>query len=295
MSHFVVYVLKTPGIKTDDEAFLDSMLARYSEEREVQIHEEECYCVGRAAIRRAEDAADEKHGSIDNIRNKVWDDPRIAHLKGDLPYSRTDKDEALVDQVWEEYRQPWKQTMQAALDADPDKDKPNPKCDECGGTGSYESTRNDEGYWDWWVRGGRWTGIFASEAEQPENNPKNYETCKQCNGTGLRNDKIGREERERDPAYTCNGCSGKGKHMKWGDWERTSDNDQIKVSELLKREDLDKLIPFAIVTPDGKWHQKGKMGWWAMVSDKQNDWPEKAKELLAAHKNAIAIAVDCHV
>ena len=33
-----------------------------------------------------------------------------------------------------------------------------------------------------------------------------------------------------------------------------------------------KWYPFAIVTPDGEWHEKGSMGWWAMVSDEKDDW-----------------------
>jgi len=36
------------------------------------------------------------------------------------------------------------------------------------------------------------------------------ENCHCCDGTGLRNDKLGREARKEDPNYTCNGCRGKG-------------------------------------------------------------------------------------
>lgn len=30
------------------------------------------------------------------------------------------------------------------------------------------------------------------------------------------------------------------------------------VSEILEN----KIVPFAIVTPDGEWHERGNMGWW---------------------------------
>jgi DnaJ-class molecular chaperone len=36
------------------------------------------------------------------------------------------------------------------------------------------------------------------------------EECKICEGTGIRNDELGKQERAKDPSYTCNGCKGKG-------------------------------------------------------------------------------------
>ena len=36
------------------------------------------------------------------------------------------------------------------------------------------------------------------------------EECSICNGEGMRNDEIGKEARNKNSAYTCNGCDGKG-------------------------------------------------------------------------------------
>jgi len=57
----------------------------------------------------------------------------------------------------------------------------------------------------------------------------------------------------------------------------------------------DKDIPFAIVTPDGEWHEKGKMGWFANVSDEDDDWKSRARTILANHKSCVAVGVDCHI
>jgi len=38
------------------------------------------------------------------------------------------------------------------------------------------------------------------------------EDCKVCNGTGVREDKIGKKAREKDKEYKCNGCQGRGKN-----------------------------------------------------------------------------------
>ena len=41
------------------------------------------------------------------------------------------------------------------------------------------------------------------------------EDCKICDGTGVREDEIGKKAREKDKEYKCNGCEGKGKREDW--------------------------------------------------------------------------------
>ena len=50
--------------------------------------------------------------------------------------------------------------------------------------------------------------------------------------------------------------------------------------DLLTEIDWDKQeVPFCFVDTDGVWHEKGEMGWWAMVSNekKKGDWHEEFK------------------
>jgi len=55
------------------------------------------------------------------------------------------------------------------------------------------------------------------------------------------------------------------------------------------------VIPFAILK-DGVWHEKGKMGWWACVSDEKSDWLDQAEALLASiPEDATVSMVDCHI
>jgi len=65
---------------------------------------------------------------------------------------------------------------------------------------NYES-----GWWDWWVMGGRYTGVKVKEYN-PKNIPENYEKCWLCHGTGFRTDYIGLKSRMLNPSYTCNVC-----------------------------------------------------------------------------------------
>lgn len=71
----------------------------------------------------------------------------------------------------------------------------------------------DGSRWDWYVIGGRYTGKFRPDYDASED-PDNLQTCFICNGSGMRNDELGRRERASNPAYTCNGCDGKGQQLK---------------------------------------------------------------------------------
>lgn len=68
--------------------------------------------------------------------------------------------------------------------------------------------------WDWWEIGGRYTGRL-DPLYDPQKDPANLQPCEVCDGTGRRNDVIGRQARQQDPSYTCNGCDGAGHRVKW--------------------------------------------------------------------------------
>lgn len=56
--------------------------------------------------------------------------------------------------------------------------------------------------------------------------------------------------------------------------------------------------PFAFVTPNGKWHERGEMGWWACVSNAKTneDWhkifDDAVKEM---SDDTYVTLVDCHI
>ena len=57
---------------------------------------------------------------------------------------------------------------------------------------------------------------------------------------------------------------------------------------------------YAVVTPDGKWHGKGEMGWFACSSetaDEAKDWEEHYKERFidTADPEWYLTIVDCHI
>ena len=58
-----------------------------------------------------------------------------------------------------------------------------------------------------------------------------------------------------------------------------------------------KLTTHAIVTPDGEWHEKGEMGWFAVVHDEKanEEWEREIVEITRNHQDCIMVGVDCHI
>lgn len=121
----------------------------------------------------------------------------------------------------------------------------------------------------------------------------------------------------------CTECSGIGQRLstynpksKWdwvqvgGRWHglleplhselNTWDEDVIPVKDLLEaspEEFKTKVVPFALVTPDGTWHERGEMGWWAMTRNEmpKGEWEEIVRALLQENADKLAILADCHI
>lgn len=54
-------------------------------------------------------------------------------------------------------------------------------------------------------------------------------------------------------------------------------------------------IPHAIVTPDGRWHEQGKMGWFAVLITENEDWDAQAKQILASFPGYQILILDAHI
>ena len=145
-----------------------------------------------------------------------------------------EKIEAACDRRWQKLVAPLDNARKEVLAGHPLKDKPDPTCPECKGTGKYKSTYNPKSQWDWYQVGGRWDGAIKGNSKP--------------------------------------------------------------VKALLAGKDRG-FIPFAIVTPDGEWHEKGEMGWWGLVSNEKNSskWDKEAIAILGKNKTCVAVGVDCHI
>ena len=55
------------------------------------------------------------------------------------------------------------------------------------------------------------------------------------------------------------------------------------------------IIPHAIITPDGQWHERGQMGWWAILITENEDWDAQARDILARYPGDHLVIVDAHI
>lgn len=302
MSHFSVFVLgpkeladqisKLPTAEAVStlEEYVGEQIAAYSEQDEVPEYDAKCYCVGRDAQTRSREVAEKEFGTIDSLRQsfKAPDEDLFSEAS---------------DEAWEQHTKDWDAARKAAFAADDGREAPDPECDTCDGTGLYKSNRNPNSKWDWYQIGGRWGG-HLKPGYNPVEDPDNQEVCFICSGGGMRNDELGRQQRAQDPDYKCNGCGGSGMSPKWpSSWAEKGGNwapvnavlQMIAAEEQKPAKERTHILPFGIVTLDKEWHEKGKMGWWAMVRDKQENWDVTAKQLLEANADCLAIVVDCHI
>lgn len=61
--------------------------------------------------------------------------------------------------------------------------------------------------------------------------------------------------------------------------------------------DLKNRRPYAIVTPDGEWHERGKMGWFGLSSNEQpmEQWLEQVRAIFEKYRSHMVVGVDCHI
>lgn len=153
----------------------------------------------------------------------------------------------------------------------------------------------DGSRWDWYVVGGRWDGAIRGLPWKAHE-----ELCRLCNGTGVRPDgleKFGPEWVEATKG--CNGCQGTGQSEVWPTDERYSSIDR----NLTKMVDVPHdYIPQAFVTPDGEWHEQGRMGWWgttiadeAGVTTKVAPYDQALAQARMTYADHLTIGLDCHI
>ena len=87
---------------------------------------------------------------------------------------------------------------------------------------------------------------------------------------------------------------------RWNGWlrdrepTRASLTDNLAtIEQVIER----KKFPFAIITPDGVWHEQGRMGWWGAVIDGKEaaDWHAEAETIRRSYADHSLVLIDAHV
>jgi hypothetical protein len=169
---------------------------------------------------------------------------------------------------------------------------------------------NNNAKWDWFSVGGRWRGFFIAKPDaeiclvgdagvggnDPENDADiifkkdiDFERMKKEKmEQGLKDWEEYKELQNKDKKKGCdeNGCGSFGKFL--------FTPKGLSKEEFLKDYNL---ATFAVVK-NGKWYEKGDMGWWGIVTDEKEvcSWKAEWKQLVeSADENDLFILVDCHI
>lgn len=190
--------------------------------------------------------------------------------------------------------------------------------------------------WDWWVVGGRWSGFFPlKEGAQGtvgrpgvfDNKPapRTADACRWGDVDIVRARREASDEARTNFAKWRAAFEACGRPLSWvevrdankgnGDKAREVYNAQPAIAMMrgawdcpvatygfdeeayVAKQVARVLVPFAVVK-DGVWYEKGKMGWWACVSDEkdQGDWNAQVSALFdGLDPDTLVTLVDCHI
>lgn len=141
--------------------------------------------------------------------------------------------------------------------------------------------------WDHYWIGGGWGGQFDPQYDIM-NDPRNQQRCTFCRGTGQQ--EVGSTTPGMPNAeVVCDLCHGTGRCAKFHDEWKPVDGDIAPVARL-----PEKLDAYAIITPDGIWHECGE--WFGAVIHEPSfeQWGDELKRLLEQYPDAVAVNVDIH-
>lgn len=287
MSHFAVAVFTKPNGATVDE-----LLAPYYEGIEydpyVKYTKEEAIAKVRKEIEEYKNGTYAKYLSdTKKYEEECTNKQHIDYLKNEFPKHLTWTDEECY-----QYEAGWY------------------KEDMIDEEGNLLSTYNPNSKWDWYVIGGRFPGRLKSkngehgEGSAFRDNPRadgEFDSAR----VGDIDFSMDMDEYNRAIRF----------------WEVVVEKQPLKEDE--NKDDFFNLYrdgyyeeyykdketyakvcascgTYAVVTPDGVWHEKGQMGWWGMSSetgDESLDWDLHYKERFidTADPDWIMTIVDCHI
>lgn len=85
---------------------------------------------------------------------------------------------------------------------------------------------------------------------------------------------------------------------RWSKNLKTKNGEEVNVAYAKEVNWKENGAPFAFITPDGKWYERGEMGWWAAVTNEKSsdDWDtEFYKMIKELDDDVVVTLVDCHI
>ncbi len=279
MSHFAVAVFTKDGGKTVEE-----LLAPYDENVDMPRYVK--YTKAQLIEKGRKEIEDYKNGlyaeylpNPEKYRAECKNPNHLNYIENEFPKKLTWTDEQIYAEEITSYDD-----------------------DEIGTDGEVYSAYNPKSKWDWWTDGGRYGGLLLIKSPVT----KGYPEAWNCSGREpIEGYSWVNSARFKDIQWELMAQRQKEDYARYWD-EAQGKDDFIKKIQygiepgMTKDEYVNqsyRFLTFAVVTPDGEWYEKGKMGWWAVISNEEAAWDDKYKECFLDKANPVwaLTIVDCHI
>lgn len=149
-------------------------------------------------------------------------------------------------------------------------------------TGKWMTRRNPRAKWDWWKIGGRWPDQLITKGSVP---------CNSACVADLDFEAMRAAAIAKADGWWVAAMKEEPQHREWryGIKPETTREQYLKSHE--------DFTPFAVLK-GGEWFEKGRMGWWATVSNEkpESEWKSQVAALLCSlGPDEVLTVVDCHI
>lgn len=276
MSHFSVMVL------TDGEKTVEELLAPYNENLEVDPY------IYRTKTQIIKDAKKRKEMILNKIKEAKESHSFYGNSEWQKAFLNAETDEELY---------------QAEINENSIYDK----------EGNELSTYNPKSKWDWYSIGGRWQGLIKAKNGVKANDPGIFGSSPYAEDDNrfdcalIKDINFTPDEEELKHAKRYWEVVIEGSPLKPGEDKEDFMSFRTKeyyLERYKNKETYAKIsssfVTYAVITPDGQWHEKGQMGWWGCSSetgDESLDWDLHFKERFidTMSPNTVVTIVDCHI
>lgn len=143
-------------------------------------------------------------------------------------------------------------------------------------TGRFGYWKNPNAKWDWYALGGRWVKYFHLKGQE-----------------GL----VAQAKKSDIDIEYMKTKARKAAEERYQRVLSASDEYQIPEDEFVQQALDSVIVPHALIK-DGKWYERGEMGWWGCISNEKDKscWNEEFWKLFNSFPNDTLVSVfDCHI
>lgn len=277
MSHFSLAVI----LKDDESVYLDDVLDKFDEGREVDKY------IAYTKEEATNKAKERIKGSFENAKKRLVEEK-----------AKDEPDENWIKRFEEgiAYYEPMVNTYT-------DEDYYNYIAEDCSedmidNEGNIYSTYNPDSKWDWWEIGGRWNGLITLKREK-ETDPVVHTNVAKIKDIDF--NYIDPEKRKYNEMLWEKVVEGKHQdnHELFTTYNKEYFLNRYKTKENFA-ESVAKFRTYAILTPDGVWHEAGQIGLFGVsgaTEDNEKAFDENYFNILdrEKYKDYLLVVVDCHI